>query len=147
MSKPSSREGIYDWWKAALKGQVSARALGLKPGTLAITDEPHAGHYRRRLVRGGPWVAAIIWLHSEVDEDGELVADERLRCRVNGRECDPYEEWLYLAAQPISLAEFKFLSADAAWAKVHAPWDARANPEKKIDFMTASLPSFKRRKK
>ena len=98
-------------------------------------NEPQEGFYRRRLVRGGPWVPARIWWeYGEVDqESGHKMDDDVLHCLVNGRRRDPYREWLWLAKEPITEAEFNFMVDDAAHAKAHRPNDPKATPGKPID--------------
>lgn len=98
-------------------------------------NEPQEGHYRRRLVRGGPWVPGCIWWeYGEVDpESGHKMADDVLHCLVNGRKRDPYTEWLYLAKEPITEAEYNFMVDDDAHARAHRPDDPKAHPRKPID--------------
>lgn len=98
-------------------------------------DDPQVGYYRRRYVRGGQWIAARIWFHSaERDEAGDLLEDEGLRCEIDGKPCNPYQEWPNLCGEPISQPEFKFLSARRQWALDHAPNDPYANPRRPIDL-------------
>ena len=99
-------------------------------------DDPQEGLYRRRLVRGGPWVPACIWWeYGEVDqESGHKMEDDVLHCLVNGRRRDPYSEWLWLAKEPITEAEYDFLIDDAAHARAHRPDDPKAKPDAPIDL-------------
>ena len=63
------------------------------------------------MVRGGPFVPARIWLEREIcPEMGELACDEKLRCEIDGAPRDPFREWVWLAKNPISKAEFDELS-------------------------------------
>lgn len=116
-----------------------ARALaGGRPFT---NDEPQCGFFRRRLVRNGPWVPARIWIEQIVCPDtGELVDDERLRCEVNGLDRDPGEAWLWLAGQPISEAEFNYMTALRAWAAWSSPDHPAARPFDPIDPLTSPIP-------
>ncbi|MFE3839199.1 hypothetical protein [Pseudogemmobacter sonorensis] len=67
---------------------------------------PQCGYYKRRLVRGGPWVAARIWCEREVcPETGELAAPERMRCEVDGQISDAVDNWTHLT--PISRDEYE----------------------------------------
>jgi hypothetical protein len=118
MRAPTPLPPLYEWHRRAIAGE--------RP---PIHSEPQLGWFKRRLVKGGPWVPARIFLHQEIDEEtGELVAPEELRCEVNGKERDPVEEWTWLAANPIGEAEYLFLVADAAWLRDHKPTAPEANP-------------------
>ena len=99
-------------------------------------NEPQEGFYRRRLVRGGPWVAARIWwVRGDSDqESGHHMSDDVLHCVVNGRNRNPYHEWLYLSGQPITEAEFNFMVDDAAHARAHRHDDPKAHPDKPINL-------------
>ncbi len=79
-------------------------------------DEPLSGFYRRRLVRGGPWVPAVIWMEpGDIDpETGELASDDTLCCFVNGRPVDVFKEWTWLAGNPISAEEYFALFAQSS---------------------------------
>ncbi len=98
-------------------------------------NEPQVGYYRRRLVRRGMWVAARIWWeYGEVDEEsGHKMADDVLHCLVNGKKRNPYTEWLWLAKEPITEAEYRFMVDDTVHAEEHRPDDPKAHPEKPID--------------
>lgn len=105
-------------------------------------SEPQCGWFRRRLVRAGPWVPARIWLEQEVDEEtGELVADEVLCCEVCGEPKDPYDQWTWLAGQPISEEEFNHLMAVRRWAGWNeVESEPLANPRKSIDHLKSQIP-------
>ena len=128
MRKPTVLTDLYQWLRQSLSGQDPQ-----------ITSEPQCGFFRRRLVRGGPWVPCRIWLHQEIQE-GELVAEERLRCEVDGKEACPIEQWTYLAARPVSEADYNYMVATSRWARKHAPEEAEANPGEKVDFLKLPLP-------
>lgn len=115
---PTPLAEVYAWHRDALAGK--------RP---AITYEVHAGFYKRKLVKGGPFVPARIWLHQETDpETGELVADEVYLCEVDGKRLDAEEQWTWLCSRPITEAEFNFMSADASWCQENAPEAPQANP-------------------
>lgn len=115
---------LYHWHTEALAGR--------RP---QITGEPHCGWFKCKLVRGGPYVAARIYMDREVDHDtGELLSDEKMRCEIDGRERDPEEQWTYICYIPITEAEYKFLIANAEWAKKYALNEPAANPERAVDF-------------
>jgi hypothetical protein len=106
-------------------------------------DEPEVGWYKIRLVKGGPWVPARIWLEQNIDPaSGELVADEELRAELNGNSADPYDQWIWLSARPISEQEFLYMEDLRRWAAWHAPDEPAANPRTPIDFQTVRPPVF-----
>ncbi|WP_313350248.1 hypothetical protein [Paracoccus sp. (in: a-proteobacteria)] len=97
--QPSDLDAVYSWWRRSVSGERVPR----------IEDEPHPGYYKRRMVRGGPFVPVAIWLDQPIDpETGELTAPEELRAIVNGRPADPLHVWLY--ARPISESEYDALT-------------------------------------
>lgn len=99
MRQPTPYRDIYAWWQAATSGQRPPMHDGL----------PECGWFKRRWVKGGPWVPARIYLEREIDpETGELTSDERLRIEIEGLDGgDPAEHWTYLT--PITRAEFDHL--------------------------------------
>ena len=93
--QPTDLDAAYAWWRRSVSGERVPR----------IEDEPMPGYFKRRMVRGGPFVPVAIWLEQEIDpETGELTAPEELRAISNGQPTDPVRAWLY--ARPISLAEY-----------------------------------------
>lgn len=139
MRKPTSYDEAFAWHRDAL--------LGVYGDGLPTNDEPQCGWFKRRLVKGGPFVPARIWLYAETDPvTGELMADETLQCEVNGQHADAHEAWLWLCANPITEAEFKYLTAVANYAAWHAPNDPAANPARPVDWLSAPIPTFNRRK-
>ena len=125
-----------DWWCRALAGEAPQ-----------ITSEPMAGFYKRKLVRGGTWVAARIWIAGAKDELNRPIEDQTMHCEVDGQPRDPVDEWLWLAANPIDETEFKLLSRLGPWARQHAPNDPNADPTKAIDFMKAPIPAFRKQRR
>lgn len=130
MRKPTPEADAYAWHRAALAGQAPP-----------IHGHPEAGWYKRRLVKGGPIVAARIWIHSPIDpETGELIGPEIFLCEVAGQARDAQEEWTWLAYDPISKAQYDYLVADAAWARRNKPDDPAANPRQPIDHLQTEIP-------
>lgn len=125
-----------EWWRAALAGD--------KP---AITEEPRAGFYRRRLVKGGPFVPVHIWIEAERDDAGDLLSDEVVKCTVDGRLADVEATWSYCAGSPISEAEFDYLSRVSSFAKTSDNREPLANPRKPIDPLKFPLPTFSKPKR
>jgi hypothetical protein len=100
MRSPSTEADLYDWHARSLRGE-----------RVPVHDgEPHCGWFRRRLVRGGPWVPARIWLEQDVDpETGELAGDEVFRCEVDGERRSATGQWTWLASNPISRDAYEAL--------------------------------------
>lgn len=64
-------------------------------------EDPECGFYRLRLVKGGPFVPARIWMDQPVDEHGALWADETLRAEIDGRPASAAtleRRWLWMRA-------------------------------------------------
>lgn len=100
--QPTPYAALYAWHRAALRGE--------RPGVQE--GEPQCGWFRRRMVRGGPWVGARIWCRQIIDpETGELTEDETLHCEVAGQRRDPVDEFMWLANNPISEATFLEMEA------------------------------------
>ena len=125
-----------DFWKASLAGE--------KP---AITEEPQAGYYRRRLVKGGPFVPVRIWHEGARDENGDLIEDERTLCSVDGRLVDAADHWTYCADNPVTESEFEYLTRVSNYAKARDPREPLASPRKKINPLSFPIPKFEKAKK
>lgn len=97
--QPSSMRQLYAWHRAALAGEAPPRHDAM----------PECGWFKRRMIRGGPWVPARIYVDRETDPmTGELVRDERLCIEIEGLDGgDPTEHWTYLT--PISREEYLHL--------------------------------------
>lgn len=120
------------WWRAALAGE--------KP---PITEDPQPGFYKRKLVKGGPFVPVHIWLVlSQRDEAGDRMCDEKLFCAVDGRLVDVDLHWSYCCASPITEAEFDYLSKVSQYAKANNQREPLANPRRKINALSFPLPTF-----
>lgn len=119
--RPSSIAQLYAWHKAALAGEAPPIHDGM----------PEAGWYKRKLVKGGPWVAVCIRVERDIDpETSELIAPERLVADVDGRRDDPAQHWTYLT--PISRAEYEALlyrqSLIPGMADTKTPMDLTKEP-------------------
>lgn len=99
MRQPSTFRQLYGWWQDAVAGRNPPRHDGV----------PEAGYYKRRWVKGGPWVPVHIYVDREIDtESGELACDEVLRIEVEGLDGgDPANHWTYLT--PITRREYEHL--------------------------------------
>ena len=129
MRRPTPRAVLYAWHAAALAGSHPP-----------VHDEAQPGWYKRKLVRGGPFVAVEIWMEQLVDDAGDLVAPEELRCEVDGSPADPHDLWTYVCDNPISQAEFRHMRSLAAWVKAHSPDEPVANPREPINLLRAPIP-------
>jgi hypothetical protein len=97
------------------------------------------GFYRIRLPgKDRPLVAARIY--ERLPDDGDTPAGEIL-----GEPCDPVLVWTGRDRQPLIAPEgytvenwYRYLCADAAWAKAHAPEEPAARPRRPVDL--AALP-------
>ena len=120
---------LYDW---------HARAVaGLAP---AIDDRPQCGWFKRKLVKGGVFVPARIWMFQEIDaETGELLSDELLQCEVNGAFADPHDAWSWICANPITEAEFNYLTARISYAERNEPEDPFAQAKAPINMNKTPL--------
>lgn len=132
MRRPTPIAQLYDWHTRALRG--------LEP----VNDgTPHCGWWKRRLVKGGVFVPAKIWMYQDIcPETGELLSDELMQCEVNGSRADPEEAWSWLCANPITEQEFLYLAAAGDWSRRHAPAEPMANPHQRVDWMAVPTPTF-----
>ena len=124
MRRPTPVAGLHAWHAAALRGLGPAN-----DGT------PRFGWYKRRLVRGGVFVPARIWMVQDIcPETGELLSDEVLRCEINGIAADPEEAWTWISGHPVTEQEFRYLAARIDFAIRHEPHDPFAMPSRPIDL-------------
>jgi hypothetical protein len=48
----------------------------------------------------------------DIDPDtGELMSDEIIRMEIDGKEVNPWNNWMYVASRPITESEWKWLKA------------------------------------
>lgn len=78
-------------------------------------DEPRAGFYKTRLVKGGPWVGAqIFWQWPTDPHTGEhLDRSPTMIALINGEARELYEAWVACAKHPISEEEYHELRRQA----------------------------------
>ena len=130
MRAPTSQDEAYRWHRDAVAGRL----------VMIVNEEPQCGWYRRTLVKGGVMVPVRIWIDTPqgaIDEAGELVDQPVMRCEVNDRAADPFEQWSWVADDPITEIEFDYLTKRNRWAGWYAPEDPAANPRKPVDWLTA----------
>lgn len=96
--RPSTAAQLFAWWNDALADPNTVRHDGI----------PECGWFKRRFVKGGPWVPVRIYVRREIDpETGDLTGPEVLSADVDGRICDPVDHWTHL--KPISREEYNAL--------------------------------------
>lgn len=96
--QPSTAAQLFAWWRSAVADPETVRHDGL----------PECGWFKRRFVKGGPWVPVRIFVRREIDpETGELSCPETLVADVDGKLCDPATHWTHLTA--ISREEYDAL--------------------------------------
>lgn len=61
-------------------------------------SEPQIGHYKRRAVKGGVWIAVKIF-----------VENSELKCTSDGMPACPFEQWTWVCQRPISKAEYEII--------------------------------------
>lgn len=127
MRQPTPDEVSYRWYRAALSGQ--------KP---PVHDgEPQCGFYRRKLVKGGPWVPAMIYLVADIDPDtGDLMGDEDFACLIDGRQADARDQWSWLCSNPIPYPEYRDLERQANVIR------RTRHSDPAFDLLTVPPPSF-----
>jgi hypothetical protein len=100
------------------------------------SDVPGVGYYKVRQVRGGPWIAARIWLDDDRYEPGNpenrLDRSPILRAEIGGEEVEVERIGVY--AETIDVAEYQFLLASARHADKHRPESPEANPKQGVDL-------------
>lgn len=118
------------WWsKANKKGEKNS-----------YVDQPQDGFFKRRLVRGGSWVAAKIWRESETDfVTNKPTGFDVVRCEVDGKPRNAAQQWDALQRFPITKADFDYLVANSTWHKQHKPNSSEANPSRAIDWLVEEL--------
>lgn len=123
MRVPTPHAQLYAWHTAALRSPQPV-----------ISSIPECGWFKRKLVKGGVFVPARIWMFQDIDpETGELLSDELLQCELNGAYADPEDAWSWICANPITEQEFRYLTARINFAACNEPHDPFATPTRPID--------------
>ena len=138
MSKPTPLDKLYAWHTEAIED------VSLHLDITAHPDDPQCGWYKRKLVKNGVYVPCRIWRDEpEVDENGDLISDEKLLCEVDFNRADPAEQWQWVCANPITEAEYNHLKKLRRWTGDHAPHEPYANPKKPVDWLNdVPTPTF-----
>lgn len=87
-----------EWHRKKMAGEAAA-----------TTTTPECGWFLRPVGKVGKetkYLPASIYWEPRVNDDGERVNDDILRCEVGGAQVDPEEEWLFIAKRPISKDEY-----------------------------------------
>lgn len=96
-----------------------------------VISQPQPGFYRLRRVRGGPWIAARIWIDNSIPERPAVMLAE-----IDGQFQDPLAIWPSCAGNDVDEAEYRHLLNVREWAVQHAPNAPEANPLQPIDLAT-----------
>jgi len=118
MREPTSIAKMYAWHKASIEGQRPETNL----------EEIHCGWFRCRMIKRGPWVPAMIWLHREIDLiTRELMADEKYLALLNNARANPLYVWQRACGNPITRAAYdeliKLQTKRPEMAATHAAMD------------------------
>ena len=102
-------------------------------------DQPVAGHYKTRLVRGGPWLPVRLWLSPPPDpETGEpLDRAPRWQAELAGKPVDDFWAsglWPAVALHPVDDAEYRYLCDLHHHAVQHEPELPEAAPRSPVDL-------------
>lgn len=112
MRTPTDHSTLYLWHTHALSGAHMPMHDG----------DPQCGWYLRRMVAGGPWVPAVVWVEQPIDpRTGQLIADETVHCEIDGEYADPFDEWVSLAKRPIPQWKYHEMIQDRKWIARHDP--------------------------
>lgn len=119
--QPTRPRAAFAWWNAALRDPRTPRHDG----------EPQAGYFKRRMVKGGPWVPLRIRLVQAIDPvTRELTEPEYHVAEQDGTSFDPCPIWTH--CRPISSQEYQDLierqSALPLMAATHAAIDLSQTP-------------------
>jgi len=100
------------------------------------------GFYRARLVKGGPFVPARLWIEDgdRCPETGELLSDVIYHLEVDGAELRPIPKGYTLQGERITEREYRYLLAMSRHAVEHEPSLPQANPTAPVDLMRAPAP-------
>lgn len=105
-------------------------------------DTPVAGFYKMRLCSGAVPVGIRIWWGQPLDPIDGSVLDRSFRwnASANGQLIELERVWPRCAGDAITEAEAQYLTTLQSWGEQNAPDSPQANPNKRVDFLTAPLP-------
>lgn len=105
-------------------------------------DTPQAGYFKRRFIRGGPWVAVRLWHGAPRDPytGEELERSHRWLAEVDGKlvddEMNVLDTWIGCAGNPITETEYRSMLNKSGDAIYSAPESPEANPHRRADLRT-----------
>jgi len=135
--RPTPIAKLYRWHADALAYFARKGTIRGFPQPI-LHNDPECCWYMTKLIKDGPWVPARIWLDQPVDETGELIADEKFMCEVDGKPRDPIEQWSMLAGRPISQEDYEYMMDTRSWQRTHAPEELTASVKR--DLLKTPLP-------
>ncbi|MES2903244.1 MAG: hypothetical protein V4696_03580 [Pseudomonadota bacterium] len=111
---------------------------------MVSVEEPVAGFYRMRLVRGGPLVGIRIWHGRPKDPlTGEIMDRSwRWQAEANGDPIDLDRVWPACTGDEIASAEYDYLKRRTEHARQHDGFDPTANPRRRTNWNDSTIPSF-----
>ena len=113
-------------------------------------DIPEAGYYKRRFVRGGPWVPVRLWFGAPRDPitGDELERSHRWQAEVRGLavtdEIEVLDTWIGCAGNPITETEYADMLSKIEHAETRDQRLPEFKPDQKID-LNKMPPLFQRK--
>lgn len=103
---------------------------------------PVAGYYRFRMHGGAVWGVVRIWHGPPLDPvtGEELDRGWRWQANFNGEPIDVERVWPVCAKHPTDYENYDRAIARQQWAQEHAPDSAYADPQARLDRISAPLP-------
>lgn len=154
LRRPSDRAQLYAWHANALaqlkaEGVDTLKELAARNADAVQVheDDPQCGWFKVRLTKGGVLVAARVFVHQLVDQDGALVDQERLVCQLGADFVDPLDAWTLILNRPIPRSEYQYQAELFAWSTRYQPGAPQARPHQAVDFSTAPIPTWPKRKR
>ena len=93
-----------------------------------LIGQPEPGYYKRRLVKGGPYVSVRFYR-----DGGEIRVEVDGRTEhADGTPIDPHAEWPL--CWPSTETDHKFSIIMREWSQRHAPHFPQARPRQPIDL-------------
>ena len=108
-------------------------------------SKPEVGAWRLRLVKGGPLVGACIrWVETTVDPnfaDNDMTGTRSrfLAAFVNDEPVDIERVW-HTKGEPIDEPTYRFMCAEAVWAKAYSPTEPAARPKERVRLGQLAIP-------
>ncbi len=108
-------------------------------------DRPRPGYFKLRLIKGGPYVPARLWLSPPRDPlTGEML--DRIPGPVVQVAHFPVTDdprrvaQVWESGETISPATHAYMCVKADWARTYSPHAPAANPLRRVDLLTAPPP-------